>query len=114
MEFFAAGKKSKEYRKYILSQQEIIAPSLLIYEIYKKFARERSEAEGIFAITQIQSRCRSIIPLDEGLAIQAADISIKWKLAMADAIIYATALKETATLVTSDHHFEGLDNVTLI
>lgn len=114
VEFFAAGKKSKEYRRYILSPQEIITPSLLLYEVYKKFARERSEAEGIFAIIQIQSRSAYIIPLDESLAIHAADISIKWRLAMADAIIYATTLKEGATLITSDHHFEGLDNVTLI
>ena len=28
--------------------------------------------------------------------------------------IYATAMQEKATLVTGDHHFEGLDQVVLI
>jgi predicted nucleic acid-binding protein len=38
----------------------------------------------------------------------AADFSCEFKLAMADAIIYATARQHLATLASSDAHFEGL------
>jgi len=41
----------------------------------------------------------------------AADIAREHKLAMADAIIYATARQYQATLVTSDARFESLPQV---
>jgi len=41
-------------------------------------------------------------------------VSLKFGLGMADAIIYATAKKERAKLVTSDVHFKGLKDVEFI
>lgn len=55
-----------------------------------------------------------VVPLDESLAIEAADLSLAHGLAMADAIVYATALRQGATLVTSDADFDGLADVVLI
>jgi predicted nucleic acid-binding protein len=37
-----------------------------------------------------------------------AEISLKHTLPMADAIVYATAMKEGYSVVTSDPHFKGL------
>jgi predicted nucleic acid-binding protein len=42
----------------------------------------------------------------------AADLALSHKLAFADAVIYASARKHKAELVTSDDHFEGLPDVT--
>ena len=50
-------------------------------------------------------------PLDTRIALSAADISLKYKLAMADAVVYASALAMRGRLLTSDAHFEGLPNV---
>jgi predicted nucleic acid-binding protein len=33
---------------------------------------------------------------------------------MTDAIIYATAQRNGATLITGDHHFEGLPDVVMV
>ncbi|TCO75380.1 PIN domain-containing protein [Chromatocurvus halotolerans] len=41
-----------------------------------------------------------------------ADLSLSHKLAFADAVIYASARKYDAELVTSDNHFEGLPGVS--
>jgi predicted nucleic acid-binding protein len=49
-----------------------------------------------------------------GTVLAAADLSLKHDLPMADAIVYATALIEGATLVTSDEHFRGLAEVKFI
>jgi predicted nucleic acid-binding protein len=53
------------------------------------------------------------VPIDERLALLAARISLDRRLAMADAMIYATALVAGARLVTADAHFQGLPEATV-
>lgn len=55
-----------------------------------------------------------LVPLDTKIALSAAEICDKHKLATADAIIYATALEHGADLLTCDAHFEKLPGVTYI
>lgn len=52
-----------------------------------------------------------VVPLDADTAYVAAEISLEHGLAMADAIVYATALAYGATLVTSDAHLRDLPHV---
>ena len=54
------------------------------------------------------------VPLTPSLAMYAADLSLKYTLPMADAIVYATALTEQSQVVTSDRHFAGLDGVLFL
>lgn len=49
--------------------------------------------------------------LSEEIALKAALISIKHKLAMADSIIYATGLLEGAVIWTQDLDFKDLSRV---
>jgi len=46
--------------------------------------------------------------------IDAADISLKTKLAMADALIKATAEEKDAKIITSDEHFRKFNDVIFI
>ena len=58
---------------------------------------------------------RAVIePLDESLALEAADVALVHGLAMADAIVYATAMRQNATLVTSDADFRGLPGAVVL
>jgi predicted nucleic acid-binding protein len=57
--------------------------------------------------------CR-IAPLDTKIALAAAEICGKHKLATADAIVYATALEHGADLLTCDAPFDGLPGVTFV
>ena len=52
-----------------------------------------------------------IRPLTETIALTAADVSLAHHVAMADAIVYATAMVEGATVVTSDADLAPLPNV---
>jgi len=61
-----------------------------------------------FRLSPIQGRV--VVP-DESVALQAASISQKHKLPMADSFIYATARIYGATLWTQDDHFKGLPQV---
>jgi toxin FitB len=54
------------------------------------------------------------VELDEQLALDAARISVKTKLPMADSIMLATARACEATLWTQDTDFEGLQEVQYV
>ena len=45
------------------------------------------------------------------LSMAAANVSREHRLSMADSIIYATAMRNAATLFTSDKHFQGIEGV---
>ena len=112
VEYFSKGPLASVYRPYIISADELVTPAIILYEVVKKALiqdGERSAAEAAAYIRKTQ-----IIPLDDALAISAAKVSVKHKLPMADAIIYATAQSVGAILVTSDEHFEILPGVEYI
>lgn len=58
--------------------------------------------------------CGRVIEFDRKIAIDAAQISLDLKLAMADSIILATTREFDATLWTQDAHFTGMDGVKYI
>lgn len=55
-----------------------------------------------------------VVPVDVSLALEAADIALAHRLAMASALTYATARHHGARLITGDADFEGLPGVVLI
>ena len=55
-----------------------------------------------------------MVPLSESLSLAAADLSLERRLAMADAIVYATAQAEGAEVVTGDRDLKGLPGVTYL
>lgn len=112
LEFFTDGPLALKYFHYLERLSEVVVPTLIIYEVYKKIKKERNEEEALLAIAHMGKA--NIVVLDDTLAMSAADISLKYKLPMADAIIYATALQENAKLITSDAHFSRLDNIVFL
>jgi predicted nucleic acid-binding protein len=114
IEYLAGGRLAPKYEKYIeqSNEENTITPTVVIYEVYRKLMREKGEEIALEVYGQL-ARTR-IVPLSEELAISAADVGLKFKLSMADAIIYATARSEQARLVTSDKHFKGLEGVEFV
>ena len=55
-----------------------------------------------------------LIPLTESIALLAADLSLQYGLAMADAIVYATGRDQEAEVVTGDADLKGLPGVVYI
>jgi predicted nucleic acid-binding protein len=112
IEWLTAGSLSKRYEPLLNQTQDLLVPTLVQFELYKWVCRERDEptALEIIGVTE-QAR---VIPLDTSLALQAADLAAVHKLAMADAIIYATARQNGAELVTSDYHFQKLSGVSYL
>ncbi len=88
---------------------QCIVPTIVQLELDKWLMREvgESEADQVIAYTQ---NC-VVAVLDTNIALQAADLHRQYKLATADAIVYATTLAYGADLLTCDAHFEGLPDV---
>ena len=89
-----------------------LVPTIVQLELAKWLTRELGEdkADQVIAFTQV---CQ-VVPLDTEIALAAADACRLHKLASADAVIFATARAQSATLLTCDRHFEGLPGVTLV
>lgn len=80
--------------------------------MYKVIRRDLSEERALEAISAL--RRAMIAPVDESLALEAADISLALGLAMADSLVYATARRHGARLVTGDTDFEGLPDAIVV
>ena len=55
-----------------------------------------------------------VVPLTESIAFLAADLSLRHGLAMADAIVYATAQDQGTKVVTGDADLKDLPGVIYI
>ena len=93
----------------IPTQDAWIVPTIVQYELARWLARQVSEEAAASAIA-FSNEC-VVTPLDTALALRAAEVASKHALAMADAIIYATAIDAGADLLTCDAHFAGLPHV---
>jgi len=88
---------------------ELIVPTITLYEVYKKLLAEKSEEYALGVVSYMQTG--TVIELNSGLSLSAAQISRKHKLPMADSIIYATSLHYSAVIFSCDKHFQGIPNV---
>jgi predicted nucleic acid-binding protein len=109
LEYFAAGPTVAFFANAIENTNELIVPTICLYEVFKIISLQRSENEALQAIAVMQQG--QIVDLDPTIALSAAKISIDQKLSMADSVILATARLNKATLWTQDSHFENLENV---
>ena len=112
IEYFTDGPLAAVYAKHLKDLSKVAAPTIVLYEVYKKIKRERSEEDALSAIS-VMNRT-TVVPLTESIALLAADLSIKHSLPMADAMVYATAVEKQYGLITSDGHFKDLTGVTFI
>ncbi len=100
---------SKNYSRYLNAPDKLLVPTLVQHELYKWLCRELDQTIALSAIAATKTAI--VVPLDTSIALLAADIAKEFKLATADAIIYATARQHHAILVTSDAHFAELPQV---
>ena len=108
IEYFTDGPLADEFAPYLEDLAEVVTPTIVIFEVYRVIRRQRSEELAMAAVAQMQKT--SVVDLDQFLALSAGDVSIDHGLAMADAIIYATAQTKGIQMVTADGDFAGLSN----
>jgi predicted nucleic acid-binding protein len=112
IEWLIGSPTAEKLAEQLPEQAEWLVPTMVQLELAKWLTREVGEdkADQVIAFTQV---C-NVVPLDTEIALAAAEACREHKLATADAIIFATARGQGATLLTCDAHFEGLPGVSLI
>ena len=93
----------------VIEDANLVVPAITIFEVTKTTRRLRSEKES----KRIESQMRwfQVVDLTADRASAASAVSTKYKLPMADSIIYSAALEFNATVWTQDEDFEGLAQV---
>ncbi len=112
LEYLADGPLAAQYEKYLAKPDTIITPSITLSEVYKKVKKARGAEVALAVVAQIEKT--TVVPLDEEIAVMAADLALDHSLALPQATAYATALREEAQLLTADPHLKGLEQVTFL
>jgi predicted nucleic acid-binding protein len=109
VEWLIASPAGKRVEAALPAPENWLVPTIVQLELAKWLVREVGEdkADQVIAFTQT---CL-VVPLDTKIALAAAELCSRHKLATADAIVYATALEYEADLLTCDAHFGGLPSV---
>jgi predicted nucleic acid-binding protein len=109
LEYFANGPNASFFAPAIEKGEDLIIPSLTLYEVFKKILQQTDEGHALQAVAVMQQGM--VVDLDARIALDAARISIKSKLPMADSIILATARTYEATVWTQDEDFKDIPDV---
>ena len=112
IEYLTGSALGVELTSELPDRSEWVVPTMVQLELAKWLSREIGEekADRVIAFTET---C-VVAELDTAIALAAAEICVRHRLATADAIIYATALAFGAELLTCDRHFENLSGVRFL
>lgn len=112
LEYFAAGPNAEYFATAIEATDELVVPSITLYEVFKRVAVQRGDSEALAAVAQMQQG--SVVELGGSLALDSARTSLDLKLPMADSVILTTARAFGATLWTQDADFEAIDGAMYV
>ena len=112
LEYFADDPNADFFAPAIENTNELVVPSISIYEVFKRILQQREESSALQAIAIMQQGL--LVDMDTNIAMNAAKLSIEYSLPMADSIILATALLYDATLWTQDSDFSDIDGVKYV
>jgi predicted nucleic acid-binding protein len=109
LEYFADGPNAESFVEPLENLDELVVPTICLYEVFKVVLRESGEDNAIQAIAMMKQG--RIIDLSQDISIMAAKISHEQKLPMTDSIILATAQRYDAIIWTQDIDFKGKPSV---
>lgn len=112
IEFFTDGPKGGTYARYLKVPESVLTPVVVVYEVYKKIKRERGEEVAKLCLAQLEKT--QVIPINQDLALLAADLSLEFSLPMADSFVLATARSFGAQLVSSDSDFRAVPGTQVV
>lgn len=106
LEYFADGPNADFFAPAIETIDELLVPTLSLFEVFKRILQQRSEADALRAIALM--RQGRIIELTDTLALGAARLSHELKLPLADSIILYSARQHGARFWTQGAHFAAI------
>ena len=112
LEYFAGGLNADFFAAAVEAVDELVVPTISVYEVVKRVFQQRGEGDALQAIALMQQG--SVVELTSPIALDAARTSAELGLPMADSMILATARAYQATLWTQDSDFDGIEGVRYV
>ena len=109
IEFFLAGPNGPIFKPVIEQRNQLLVPVIALYEVHKILSR-KMPADVVASCLNVM-RLGRVLELTDRRAIAAADVALRHRLALADAVMYAMALEHKATFWTQDVDYLGLPSV---
>jgi toxin FitB len=109
LEYLGERPNASVFAGPIEASNNLLVPTLSLFEVFKRVCQLRDEDEALRAIAVMEQG--QVVDLDRATALEAARLSILHGIAMADAVMLATARRNKATLWTQDADFEGIEGV---
>ena len=101
--------------KELLEKDEMFFLSVLsLFEIKGILIKKDVPLEKVEISLKFVKNRSLLIDVNAEISEMAVDFSTKYKIPTIDSLIYASALKNNATLITLDNDFRGLDRVTIL
>ncbi len=109
LEYIADGPNAAFFEPALTDLPRLVVPAITIYEVYKRVLVQRGQ---VFADRAVAAMGRGrVVDLDAPGMRLAAVASLRYKLAMANAIIWQTAQVHGALLLTQDVDLKDVPGV---
>ncbi|MBC7249826.1 MAG: type II toxin-antitoxin system VapC family toxin [Anaerolineae bacterium] len=112
LEYFGEGPNAEFFASAIEGIEELVVPTLSLYEVFKRVLQQRGEGEALQAVAVMMEG--QVVELTAEIALEAARLSVEEGLPMVDSVMLATAQAYGAELWTQDADFEGKEGVQYI
>jgi len=118
IEYFKGSTTGEKVKELIEnSQDKVIVSAVNIAEVYNSFLRDYSPSDNkryAEASRKAMKQRSYVYDVDEEIAVDSAKIKHEKKWGLGDSIIYATAKRVDAKVLTGDPHFKGLNDVIFL
>ena len=110
-EILSNGPLREKCEKHI-HKTSVYVPTIVLFEIYRKLKSKVSEHEALAAVAAL--RANTVVDATTEVALLAGDLSLEYKLSMADSFVLAHAHLLECPLLTLDNDFASAPGTIII
>ena len=96
------------------SNEVLLLSALSLFEIKKKLAKSRVEANKINKSIDFIKKRSLVISVSAEISEKAVEFSLANELSIVDSLIYTTSILNDSLLITMDNDFRGLKNTIIL
>ncbi|HEX5783705.1 MAG TPA: type II toxin-antitoxin system VapC family toxin [Burkholderiaceae bacterium] len=109
IEFFTAGANGPVFKPVIEQRHALLVPAIALFEVHRVLSR-KLPPEVVTACLNVM-RLGRVLDITAPRAVAGAEVALRHKLAMGDALMYSLALEHGATFWTQDVDYDNLPGV---
>ena len=109
LEYIANGSNASFFESALQNEAQLLVPQIVVFEVCKRLLILQQD-HAVDSVLQVMERCK-VADLNTRQMLLAAQAAQKYKLTMADAIIWQTTQVHKAALYTQDADLKALPGV---